>query len=92
MKKTTNENELQIPPHRTDLADLIVQKSHQIKQEINPNFLFFFVAQPLQGFSAVLMLLFAFFIGFNFAEKSSLQQVEQTSVIDEIYNSNSQIL
>lgn len=89
------ENNLENIPHRLahrpDLADLIIAKARQIKQDQNLNITYFFAAKSVR-FSAFLMLTIAFFIGFqNASNKYYQQDVLQSSIVEDIY-SNSDFL
>jgi hypothetical protein len=85
------ESNLENISHRIDLADSIIAKARQIKQDQNLNITYFFAAKSVR-FSAFLMLTIAFFIGFeNVSNKYYQQNDLQASIIEDIY-SNSDFL
>ena len=92
--KQKHSQEFEPISHRADLADLIIKKSLQIKQDQTADSFYFFVARPFPRSLAFLVLLIAFFFGFSKASQKydQPQFTEQKSVIEEIYYSNSYFL
>lgn len=79
--------------HRADLAEIIIAKSLQVKQEGAPELMYFFARNRFVKVSSFLMLLIAFFAGFNSSAKQNQQQAfNHFSVIETNYYSNMEIL
>lgn len=92
MKKNNGKNR-KIPNHREDLAEIIISKSRNIKQDEQVIFVYSFAAKFKYGLPAFLILAIAFFFGANQASSKYYQPLsEQKSVVEEIYYSNFNIL
>lgn len=92
MKKINNSN-MHIPEHREDLADLIIRKSRDIKQDESVILFYSFATKFKYGLSVFLILVASFFFGLNQNSNTYYQiQADQISVVEEIYYSNYNLL
>jgi hypothetical protein len=84
-------NNINILEHRKDLADIIINKSRNIKQD-KAVFLiygFFFPKAIAYQLALILMLISSFFFGFKKASDQYYQEnISQKSIVEKIYYSN----